>query len=248
VAGIPLPARAVPLLLTAALAGCAGFTPGSGPSRHTVQQAKTPVGAAAIQVVDVDDEVTRALLAQRATRLFSETLSTGAASRVVGAGDVLEVSIWEASPPTLFGEVPPLQVRGAIATSHATTLPDQMVDDDGYISVPFAGRILAAGKTLDVIQEEIVQRLTGKANQPQVLVRMTHNYSANATVVGEVTTSTRVQLVPGNDRLLDALAAAGGTKQPVNKTTIQVTRLKSVYSLPLETIIRDPAQNVTLQP
>lgn len=235
-------------MLTAALAGCAGFIPTVGPSRHEVERAKTPVGAAAIQVVDVDDEVTRALLAQRATRLFSETLSTHTASRAVGAGDVLEVSIWEASPPTLFGETPSLQVAGAIATSHATTLPDQMVDDEGYISVPFAGRIQAAGKTLDMIQDEIVQRLTGKANQPQVLVRMTHNYSSNATVVGEVTTSTRVPLVPGNDHLLDALAAAGGTKQPVNKTTIQVTRAKSVYSLPLETIIKDPAQNVTLAP
>jgi polysaccharide biosynthesis/export protein len=213
-----------------------------------VEQAKTPVGAAAIQVVDIDDEVARALLAQRATRLFSETLSTHPPSRAVGAGDVLEVSIWEASPPTLFGETAALQVRGAIATSHATTLPDQMVDDEGYISVPFAGRVQAAGKSLDAIQDEIVQRLTGKANQPQVLVRMTHNYSSNATVVGEVTTSTRVPLVPGNDHLLDALAAAGGTKQPVNKTTIQVTRARNVYSLPLETIIRDPDQNVTLAP
>jgi polysaccharide biosynthesis/export protein len=37
-------------------------------------------------------------------------------------------------------------------------------------------------------------------------------------------------------------------RQPVNKTTIQVTRANNVYSLPLETIIRDPQQNVTLLP
>lgn len=246
--GTSFSARAVPILVTVALAGCAGFIPTVGPSRHVVQQAKTPVGAAAIQVVDVDDDVTRALLAQRATRLFSETLNANPAARVVGPGDGLEVSIWEASPPTLFGEATTVPLPGAIATSHATTLPEQMVDDEGYISVPFAGRIQAAGKTLDAIQQQITQRLTGKANQPQVLVRMTHNYSANATVVGEVTTSTRVPLVPGNDHLLDALAAAGGTKQPVNKTTIQVTRAKNVYSLPLEAIIKDPAQNVILRP
>jgi polysaccharide export outer membrane protein len=93
-----------------------------------------------------------------------------------------------------------------------------------------------------------VRRLTGKANQPQVLVRRTRNLSSNATVVGEVNTSTRVQLVPGNERLLDAIAAAGGVRQPVNKMTIQVTRSNNVYSLPLETIIKDPAQNVTLSP
>jgi polysaccharide export outer membrane protein len=54
--------------------------------------------------------------------------------------------------------------------------------------------------------------------------------------------------VPGNERLLDALAAAAGVRQPVNKMTIQVTRADNVYSLPLETIIRDPRQNVPLQP
>jgi polysaccharide export outer membrane protein len=36
-------------------------------------------------------------------------------------------------------------------------------------------------------------------------------------------------------------------RQPVNKTTIQITRGESVFSLPLETIIEDPRQNISLQ-
>jgi polysaccharide biosynthesis/export protein len=235
-------------LIAMLLSGCAGFLPTVGPSRAQVERGQPPVGASAIQVLDVDDAMTRTLLAQRERRLFSETLGTGGpVARTVGPGDLLEVSIWEAAPATLFSS-PDVQLPGTIATAHATTLPEQQVDDDGYISVPFAGRILAAGKTLPAIEAEIVSRLSGKANQPQVIVRRTHNFASNATVVGEVTTSTRVPLVPGNDHLLDAIAAAGGVKQPVNKTTIQVTRADSVYSLPLETIIRDPRQNVILQP
>jgi polysaccharide export outer membrane protein len=225
------------------LSGCAGFLPTVGPSKSDIVALKAP-----IQVVDVDDVITRDLLALRIQRLFSETLQTdSAASRLAGPGDVLEVSIWEAAPATLFGATGE-NLPGTISTTHATTLPDQMVDDEGFISVPFAGRVPAAGKTLEAIEDDIVRRLTGKANQPQVLVRRTHNLSANATVVGEVNTSTRVQLLPGNEHLLDALAAAGGVRQPVNKTTIQVTRSNNVYSLPLETIIRDPRQNVTLLP
>ncbi len=229
------------------LGGCAGFIPGIGPSRSKIEAAGTSTRASAIQVIDVDDGVTRQLLAQRTQRLFSETLHDGPVSRTIGAGDLLEVSIWEAPPATLFSGAA-VQQPGAISTSHATTLPDQMVDDQGFIFVPFAGRIQAAGKTLQDIEAEIVQRLVGKANQPQVLVRLTHNSSANATVVGDVNNSTRVALIPGNDRLLDALAAAGGVRQPVTKMTIQVTRAKNVYSLPLETIIRNPEQNVTLMP
>jgi polysaccharide export outer membrane protein len=241
-------ARLVAVVGVALLSGCAGFLPTVGPSAHKIEQTKEPVGAAGIQVVDVDDAVTRKLLALRTQRLFSETLSTRpAVTRVVGPGDGLEVSIWEAVPATLFG-ASELQLPGAIATSHSTTLPEQMVNDEGDIVVPFAGRIHAAGKTLEAIETEIVSRLNSRANQPQVIVRMTHNLSANATVVGEVTTSTRVPLLPGNERLLDALAAAGGVRQPVTKMTIQVTRADNVYSLPLETIIKDPRQNVALMP
>lgn len=242
-----MPLAIVLMMSAVLLTGCAGFLPTVGPSAHKIEQAKEPVGAAGIQVIDVDDAVTRKLLALRTQRLFSETLgNTLATKRAIGPGDGLEVSIWEAAPATLFGAS--LDVPGAIATSHATTLPEQMVDDKGYITVPFAGRIHAAGETLDAIESEIVSRLGGKANQPQVIVRETHNLSASATVVGEVTSSTRVPLVPGNEQLLDALAAAGGVRQPVNKMTIQVTRSNNVYSLPLETIIRDPNQNITLMP
>jgi polysaccharide export outer membrane protein len=231
------------------LSGCAWFLPGIGPSRGAIENNKTPPNAAAIQIINIDDAVTRQLLAQRELRLFSETLGNKRiASRTVGPGDMLDISIWEAAPATLFG-IPPVSGSSAlIATSHATTLPEQPIDDEGFILVPFAGRIPAAGKTLTSIEEEIVSRLKGKANQPEVLVRMTHNLSSNATVVGEVNASTRVPLVPGNERLLDALAAAAGVRQPVNKMTIQVTRADNVYSLPLETIIRDPRQNVPLQP
>jgi polysaccharide export outer membrane protein len=235
-------------LAAALLSGCTAFLPTIGPSRKAIDSAQSAPNAAAFQIIDIDDAVTRQLLAQRAQRLFSQTLGNERiAARTVGPGDVLEVSIWEAAPATLFG-VPPLTASTGIATSHATTLPDQAVDDDGCILVPFAGRIPAAGKTLQEIEGEIVDRLAKKANQPEVLVRMTRNLSSNATVVGEVNTSTRVPLVPGNERLLDALAAAAGVRQPVNKMTIQVTRASNVYSLPLETIIRDPLQNIPLQP
>jgi polysaccharide export outer membrane protein len=81
-----------------------------------------------------------------------------------------------------------------------------------------------------------------------VMIRLTKNVSAKVTVVGEVTLSTIVPLTPRGERVLDALAAAGGVKAPVSKVMIQVTRGPNVYALPLDTIIRDPAQNVPLQP
>jgi polysaccharide export outer membrane protein len=127
-------------------------------------------------------------------------------------------------------------------------MPEQMVNREGVVNVPFAGQIKVSGHRLDEIENEIVKRLHGKANQPQVMVRMLRNNTANVTVVGEVVSSTRMPLTPKGERLLDALAAAGGVRQPVNKMTLQLTRGDQVRSMPLESVIRDPKQNVYLQP
>jgi polysaccharide biosynthesis/export protein len=224
------------------LAGCSHMMPTTGPTTEVVRQG----AAAPVQLVDIDARVTQRLAAQRRQSLFSDTLGHEHARPLIGSGDVVEVSLWEAPPATLFGGGT-VDAR-APSSSRATTLPEQMVDRDGFISVPFAGRIKAGGHSPQAVEAEIVRRLTGKANQPEVLVRVVRNASATVTVVGEVVASTRMPLTASGERLLDALAAAGGVRQPVNKTTLQVTRGKQFQSLPLDLVIRDPAQNVPLQP
>jgi polysaccharide export outer membrane protein len=132
------------------------------------------------------------------------------------------------------------------SAGRSSALPEQMVDSTGRISVPFAGSVMAAGRTPDQIARDIEQRLRGQANRPQVVVRVSRNVSANVTVVGDVTNSLRVPLTAKGERLLDILAGAGGVRQPVGKTMIQITRGNRVSSLPLEQVIRDPAQNIRL--
>ena len=227
------------------LTGCNSI-PTSGFLRSDADPKSTQPNLKGIQIVDVTDGVAKQLFDQRAMRQFSDAF-TATTSRVqtIGNGDGLEVSIWEAPPATLFSPGT-IDVRGAMTGTRATTLPDQMVNSEGFISIPFAGKIQAAGQSLQAVEAEIVKRLSGKANQPEVFVRLTRNVSSNATVVGEVTNSTRVPLTPGGERLLDALAAAGGVRQPVNKMTIQITRGENVSAMPLDSIIRDPKQNVVL--
>jgi polysaccharide export outer membrane protein len=236
------------LCATSMLTGCKSFLPTSGPSTRKVEAVASKQQVTGIQIVDVSDEVARKLLASQKQSLFSETLGTSShVGYVVGAGDMVEASVWEAPPATLFGATG-IEARSGPMTSRVTTFPEQMVSSAGTITIPFAGNIPAAGHTLSEIGTEIAGRLQGKANQPQVLVRLTKNASANVTVVGEVAKSTRMPLTPLRERLLDALAAAGGVKQPVGKMTMQVTRNNKTYALPLQTIIRDPQQNIMLNP
>ncbi len=244
------------LLGAAALAACATL-PSAGPSSAEIRSG-TAVG---IRVIDVDDAVTRRLAEGRVDRLFSE-IFPGASphGQIVRPGDVLEVSVWEAPPTVLFSSGIPLATASqgengpasssspGGTSSNVTTLPQQMVDAAGTIYVPFAGVLSVAGKSLSEIEADITRQLQGKANKPQVLARLAANNTAYVTIVGEVTSSTRMPLTPRGERLLDALAAAGGTKGPVEKSTLQLTRGAAEHSLPLDTIIRDPRQNIALQP
>ena len=97
---------------------------------------------------------------------------------------------------------------------------------DGAITVPYAGRVKVAGKTPRQVEQEIVLALTGKAIEPQALVTVTKNIANTVTVVGEVTGGARVPLSARGDRVLDAVATAGGTKAPAYDTFVtQLARL-----------------------
>jgi polysaccharide export outer membrane protein len=234
------------LLITMLLSGCAGYLPGAGPDTKKVHElAQQP--AAAIAVVSVDAQVNSKLQQQFRQQQFAEIFAKSKTPRYqIGKGDILEVSIWEAPPASLFGGAIS-ETRNAVGGARATTLPDQMVSHQGNIRIPFVGAISVLGKTQADIEWLITEKLKHKANQPQVMVRLKSNNSSNVTVVGEVTSSKLIPLSSKGERLLDALALSGGVRQPVNKITVQLTRDQQVASMPLEDIIRDPRQNVTLQ-
>jgi polysaccharide export outer membrane protein len=229
------------------LSACSAV-PTSGPSTAVVmEQASTSINYRGIQVVDINEKVARTLLSQRQDADFrkqfgNETLK----QKRLSAGDVIEISVWEAPPATLFSAI--TNNSNTSGNSRIVVLPEQVIDTNGVVTVPFAGKLTVTGRTLNELEQDITQRLKGKANQAQVNVRLTKNTTSYATVIGDVNSSTRMPLSPRGELLLDALAAAGGTKQPINKTVVQLTRDTQVQSMPLEQVIRDPRQNITLQP
>lgn len=236
------------------LAACSSLG-ASGPSTSRVRSAANEsVGTAGIQIIRVNEAVARQVASASKAPEFSQVLGdTPPARTMIGRGDVLQVSIWEAPPAVLFGATSFGAAGGSvgvvpIGVSQETSIPNMMVDENGFITIPFAGRIRAAGLSPEQVEHEIVSRLAGKAHDPQAMVQITQNASADVTLVGDVATNTRVPLTPRGERLLDVIAAAGGVKTPVDKTMIQVTRGDQVVTMPLATVVRDPAQNVRLQP
>jgi polysaccharide export outer membrane protein len=167
----------------------------------------------------------------------------------VGVGDTLEVTIWEAAPAALFGtaNLDNSGIGSNVATTRPNTLPGIVVGPSGTINIPFAGQVPAAARTLREIEQEIVRRLRGRAHLPQVMVRIAHNATANVTVLGDVKNPERVPLTPRGERILDAIAEAGGTSAPIDRMTIEITRGDVVQRMAARDLVRDPRQNVILR-
>jgi len=237
--------RILALLALISLSGCA--LSNSGPSRTEIMGSGDAERIEGIQVVDVNDNVVKKLSESNQQGKFAELFpSQGFNNSLIGPGDSIEVTIWEAPPAMLFGGRNATSV-GATSTN-SVTLPPQMVAADGSITIPFVGRLALQGHTPQEIEAVIVRDLRGKANQPQVLVRVSQNNTSNVTVVGEVNTSTMMPLTPKGERLLDAIAVGGGVKKEVDRTAVMLSRQNVTGMMPLGSIIRDPQQNVKLAP
>jgi polysaccharide export outer membrane protein len=241
-----LPFRFLGLALALALSACRGFLPSSGPSASKLQDSRDTLKSSNIQLVELTPEVVSKINSGRKVRLFSEVFTDRKPKpSLLGAGDAVEVHILEAQPAGLFGSgIADLKGGG----QGGGTLPEQMIDSQGSIKIPFAGEVNVTGLRVRDVEDQITAQLRDKANQPQVMVRQTRNATSQVTVMGETNVSARMPLTPSGERLLDALAATGGLKQPVNRMTIQLTRGTTVMALPLATIIADPRQNIPLHP
>ena len=234
---------------TVLLTACQAFGPTSGAIKGGgAVPSRSGVPAAAIKVIEVNGNGAQSLpIAGRKPEFYEVLGSAKPVGTSVDVGDALEITIWEAPPATLFGGIAPdTRIGTAISTSRPTTLPETLVGPDGTISVPFAGIIPSRGQTLREIENEIVRRLRGKANAPQVQARLVRNATATVTVVGEVNQSARLPLTPRGERVLDVLAQVGGVKPPVNLTTIQVTRGGQNFRMPLSGVIERSENNVIL--
>ena len=245
---------AVAISMLSALAACSTMGSG-GPTSSAISRADGVVlGNAQIRVVDVTDAVARRVMNAQRLPSLSETIGDAAPTdSVIGRGDLLQVTVWEAPPAVLFGSNSSFGRDGSgtptgTSVGQNSAIPEMMVDESGRIRLPFVGSVRAAGLTPPQVEQDIAARLRGMAHDPQVSVRIAQNVSSTVAVVGDVKTSGRIPITPRGERLLDAIAAAGGTSEAIGKVSVQVSRGGQEALVPLETVIRNPVENIRLGP
>lgn len=190
-------------------------------------------------VVDLDETAVDKInlyFPQHFSNQLKTVFGSGYSGRV-GIGDLLNITIWEASSDGLF----------STTDSKQSSIP-VTVDQNGNIFIPFAGNIRAINKTVEQVRKTIQDGLEGKAVEPQVLVTMQQNVSNSVVVVGDVNQPSKYPLPVQGMRLLEAIASAGGTKEATFESVVTITRGKKIATLRLDDVMNQPENNITLSP
>ena len=152
------------------------------------------------------------------------------ATYVIGAEDVLYISVWK-------------------ETDLTNTLP---VRPDGMISLPLLGDVQAAGLTPTQLAASITEKLKKYVTDPHVTVVVTQMNSQRIYVMGEVQHTGAMNLLPGMT-VLQAIASAGFS-QFANTKGIYVLRNQhgeqQKIPVPYKKLVKGEAmdQNLTLRP
>ena len=235
--------------LALAIAGCSTLG-AAGPTGGAIRGADSEsyLGQG-IEIVELDGSALSRLDQYGRSSEFAEVFTKSPPSvEDIGYGDVLDIAIWEAPPAVLFGATPVnSNLAAAPDVAAFAGIPQQVVGEDGTVSVPFVGPIKVLGLKVGDVEEAIVSSLRGRAHDPQAIVRLVRN-ETTVTVLGEVLQSQRMPLSARGERVLDAVASAGGTRNPVDRSIVQITRGENVVAMPLQRVVDDPAQNVQLFP
>jgi polysaccharide export outer membrane protein len=162
-----------------------------------------------------------------------------------GIGDVVSVTIFEAAAGGLF-----IPTEAGVRPGNFVTIPDQTVDNDGNITVPYAGSVRAAGRYNGEIQQDIVNRIKNRAIEPQVVVALTQQRTSLVSVFGEVNTPNRFPAAASGaqDRITDAITRAGGIKGAGYETWVVLERGNRRATVPFANLIYEQSNNIYVQP
>ena len=143
---------------------------------------------------------------------------------LVKPGDTLEISVWK----------------------EADLLQTVIVRPDGGFSFPLAGDVQAAGKTVDMIREELARKLSRYIPDLVATVMVTAFDGNKIYVIGQVANPGAFVMNPRID-VMQALSLAGGTTAFASLNDIKILRRRNGVQSVLEFRFSDVARGRNLQ-
>lgn len=158
-------------------------------------------------------------------------------SDTIRAGDILGLTIWENVRDPLL--VP--------AGQNATVLEEVQFDGSGFIFVPYAGRIRAAGITPEAIRRIITTKLEEQTPDPQVQVRRLAGDGSTVSVVGAVGAQGVYAIERPTRTLAAMLARASGVTVQPEIAQVTVVRGNHSDSIWFEDLYDHPGHDIALR-
>ena len=224
----------VATVVVCALTACG--LPSAGPTKGQIFAGSVQRQGDAF-IVSVNDRVSRATAVTPVLGFSSGFTGAGPlTSDIIRPGDTLGLSIWENVDNPLLGQSSPTQLQ------------EVQVDSSGYIFVPYAGRMRAAGNTPDGLRLEITRALEDQTPDPQVEVRRLAGDGSTVTVVGAINAQGVYTIERSTGSLAAMLAKAGGVAIEPETAEITVFRGSQSGTVWLQDLFDNPRLDIALRP
>ncbi len=230
--------KAVMLMAAVALVASCGL-PRSGPNKREIMAGSVDRKGDAF-IVPVTPAVSRATAVQPSFGFSAAFRDAGImGSDMIAAGDTLAVTVFEnVKDDPLLGNT----------GQRVTPLQEIQVDGQGFIYIPYAGRIKAAGQTPDGLRQAITRQLEDQTPDPQITVTRLAGDGATVSIAGQAGANGVYPIEPGTRTLSAMLAQSGGVTVDPAVAIVRVTRGGQTGKIWLKDLYENPSLDIALRP
>lgn len=157
------------------------------------------------------------------------------ASLMIAAGDVVQMTIWDAEEDSIFGP------------TGITPLQPASVTSDGRIFVPFIGSLRISGMSPGTARARIEEELIRTVPSAQVQLEVEPGRANTANLASGLALPGLYPLPDRNFKILDLFSQAGGPSPDLRSPQVRLVRGGKTYGIPFERLLREPQFNIAVR-
>ncbi len=230
--------RALTLFAMTAMVASCGL-PRSGPNKREVYAGSVQKKGDAY-IITVTSAVARMTATQPSFGFGASFRNAGlVGSDTISSGDRLAITVFEnVKDDPLLGNT----------GQRVSVLNEVQVDGQGYIFIPYAGRIRAAGQTPDGLRQAITRKLEDQTPDPQITVQRAAGDGSSVSISGLAAGPGVYPIEQPTRTLSTMLARSGGVAVDPNVALVRVTRGAHTGKVWLKDLYDTPSLDIALRP
>lgn len=226
------------MLIPALIAGCS-MPRGAALQQEVLRGADDPeLGVQVFEVTRASMDVLQDWpLGTSALRNNWTTASAAPTARIIRAGDLLSISIWDSQPDSLL----------TTTEQRMVSMNEVPVSASGRVFVPYVGELRVAGMSSEMARRTIQQEMLSIVPDGQVQLSVTPGAGNTIDVVTGVARPGRLQLPEISPTILSVIAEAGGISATLRNPLVRLNRAGVAYAIPAQELFANPAYDIQMR-